>query len=574
MTAFIGIDKVYIILRDDLDTEAIHKLSLEEIVQDVAGEESSSAISVKLSDAYIAETEMLDDEELGERFAKTIFARTFLKNADENQRRIARKLYRRAVYQLIDLYKQQKLVAFYQLDMNLKKFCVFFERSNSKGIQLNFTDILAAKLYHGFNLRNKIDEFETESKFKLNREIIVRAIAYIVSIERKGPIYIDRSTILEHLEAEDFQRHWDSTCKLYVESLQYLVNQCYILSKTWMPSENAIIPLMIFLKKIKSFDNMNEEQRKFIEYWYWASVFSNRYSGSSNEAIIADSEALNQIAHGERITARNYFIRLRSLITEPDDLFSYTKKSTALYRGILNLLGYSAQGLRDWKNTQKIDVTMPLEDHHIYPRAYITNGPQMADIDRNEAEQMVDCVVNRTLIPKTLNIQISKRPPTDYLAEIQQRINKNLAECLPSHLIPVDMITDPTWNLNFKFFLTERAQRIFGLIAKYTIDQVGEMSAHHGIQPENNEGLQVLRKPRLKDMLADGRVLVGDRVFTYKNPNRFATIVDGETVDFEGELLPINTWGQQMTGWVTISIYGAVFLERTGKPLNHLREQE
>ena len=33
---------------------------------------------------------------------------------------------------LIDLFKKQKLVAFHLLDMTLEKFCLFFERSNSR----------------------------------------------------------------------------------------------------------------------------------------------------------------------------------------------------------------------------------------------------------------------------------------------------------------------------------------------------------------------------------------------------------------------------------------------------------
>ncbi len=42
----------------------------------------------------------------------------------------------------------------------------------------------------------------------------------------------------------------------------------------------------------------------------------------------------------------------------------------------------------------------------------------------------------------------------------------------------------------------------------------------------------------------------------------------------KGEKLAINTWGQQMTGWSSISIYNNVFLVRTGQPLKNLREQE
>jgi hypothetical protein len=87
---------------------------------------------------------------------------------------------------------------------------------------------------------------------------------------------------------------------------------------------------------------------------------------------------------------------------------------------------------------------MRLEDHHIYPRAYIASGPDLADIEREEAEQLVDCVINRTLIPKLLNIQVGKKAPTEYLSELQKNQNPKLAECLPSHLLPTDMIAEVT----------------------------------------------------------------------------------------------------------------------------------
>ncbi len=264
---------------------------------------------------------------------------------------------------------------------------------------------------------------------------------------------------------------------------------------------------------------------------------------------------------------------MRPLITEPDDLFSYTKRSSTLYRGILNLLGYATQGLKDWNSTHKIDVTMTLEDHHIYPRAYIASKPKMVGIVQSEAEQMVDCVVNRTLIPKILNIQIGKRAPVDYMTELQQKVNHNLASCLPSHLIPVDMITDINWNSHFRLFLDERAERIFELIQHYTLELTSEMLLRHGYQSDSSQSLPVPVKPRLKDMIADGKVAVGERVFIRKYPERVATIVDGDMVEYEGKQLPINIWGQQITGWMSINIYNSVVLERTGQTLEKLREQ-
>lgn len=583
--AIVGCDTVYVLLHDHLltlDIETIRTLSLDEIVQEVTGEESSQAISVKLADAYNAEVHMREDEELNEWFMKTIYAQKILKEADEDMQRKAKILYRKTIKLLIDLYKQQKLVAFYLLDMNLDKFCTFFERSNSRGIQLNFTDILAAKLFHGFNLRKKIEEFESQNpSIHLNREILIRSIAYIVGSdkmsrgERKSPVSIDKEFILKSLIAQDFERYWDEVCTLYVQSLQYLANQHYILSQSWMPSENMVIPVMMFLRQIKSFDRMTEEQRQFLEYWYWASVFSNRYSGSSNETIITDSTVLRQIARGEKVNILNYFNRLRSLITEPSDLFSYTKKSSAIYRGILNLLGYAAKGLRDWTNTQTLNMnSMNLDDHHIYPRAYIASKPYLEGMKQGEAEQLVDCVVNRTLIPKILNIRIGKKAPSIYLSELQQTANPNLAECLTSHLIPEEMITDETWDILFKLFLEDRAQSIFDLIEHYTIERTTEMVARFSLQTKNGEPVKVATKPRLKDLISAGKILVGEQVYTKKQPGQRAAIIDGDTVEYQGEKLPINTWGQRMTGWSSISIYNSVFLVRTGQPLKNLRDQE
>src|SRR5687768_15490840 len=102
-------------------------------------------------------------------------------------------------------------------------------------------------------------------------------------------------------------------CTLYAEALDYLISQHYIISQSWMPSENMLIPLMMFRREIKGFDQMNEVQRKFIEFWYWASIFSNRYSGASNEVILLDKQVLVQVAKGEKIRGRGFFNKMRSL---------------------------------------------------------------------------------------------------------------------------------------------------------------------------------------------------------------------------------------------------------------------
>ena len=74
---------------------------------------------------------------------------------------------------------------------------------------------------------------------------------------------------------------------------------------------------------------------------------------------------------------------------------------------------------------------------------------------------MMDCVVNRTLIPKNLNITIGKRSPCDYLSELK-KVNRKLDESLEDHLIPHELITDSSWNGRFREFLDARAKAIMG----------------------------------------------------------------------------------------------------------------
>jgi hypothetical protein len=153
-----------------------------------------------------------------------------------------------------------------------------------------------------------------------------------------------------------------------------------------------------------------------------------------------------------------------------------------------------------------------------------------------------------------------------------QTHNSQLATCLGSHLIPSELITDPTWNEMFKMFLEERAGKIFGLIERYAIAPADEMAQRFGTATsEATEPARNTHKARLSDLLATGLVRSGERVFVRQHPERFATIVNGNTVEFEGQRLSINMWGQQITGWTSINIYEQVCLERTGQTLDSLR---
>ncbi len=110
-------------------------------------------------------------------------------------------------------------MAYYLLDTDEEKFALFFERSNSKGIQLNFIDILAAKLYVGFNLRSKIEDFEGGDS---NSGVESRSARAGYHFEVSQGKDIGRSYILSNLSHPHFTEHWESFASAYKSVHDYL----------------------------------------------------------------------------------------------------------------------------------------------------------------------------------------------------------------------------------------------------------------------------------------------------------------------------------------------------------------
>jgi len=460
-----GTDEVWYIAKneDEVLNNNFENAKLEELLEEIAGEQDTERLSIKLSDVWDIEQNDYDEEEIKEKFFySTAYYKTYCTDEGFDSKAEFRK-FRNLRKKIADLFKSEKLLSFYLLDMNLEKFVVFFERSNTRGVQLNFIDILAAKLYTGnFNLKEKIKEFEQQNpNHTLIPEIIVRSIAYIKS----SPKEINRNYILTSLNAEDFKNWWDKLCKLYRITLDFLYQNHFIISQDWMPYDNMIIPLMNFLKEIGGdFHQMNPQQKKFIEYWYWNSVFSLRYSGSSNERIIEDSNILIQIAKGRKINSASYFNKLSKLqVLSADDIYSFDKKANAVYKGILNIINYQNSGLLNWNNDAKLSLNSTLEDHHIFPKNYLNQ-----ELATESEKDLIDCVANRTLIPKIQNIKISDQTPSQYLQEIKV-VNPEIEKSLENHLITKELLSGE-YDKEYAFFVELRATAIFDIIKKRLID--------------------------------------------------------------------------------------------------------
>ncbi len=457
-----GIDDVWVIIKNEEElTEEIQEEDfkyrlLEEIVHEFTGKEDEDRLSIKLSDAYEISNGDFFEEEIRENYFEKL---SFLAGMDEKEIKDSFRRFLVIIKKLNTLYGSEKLLSYYLLNMNTEKFALFFERSNSKGVQLNFIDILAAKLYKGFNLREEIEKLQNSyhiTDYKFNREIIVRTISYIISNSKE----VDRTYILTNLNYNHFNDYWDIVCKYYKKAIDFLFKGNYILSQSWMPYENMIIPLIIFLKELEGndFSQMNEKQHEFISYWYWSSILSQRYSSGTNEVIIQDSIVLGKVAKNIRISDKIYFNKIRTQINSFEDILALTKKGSAVYKEILNFTNFNSKGLIDWNNSSKLSFNSKLEDHHIFPKQYIKENYG----DDENAISLIDCVANRTLLPKITNIRIGKKAPSEYLTDMKIK-NKDIELSLKNHLIPVEIL-EGLYDDFYYDFVETRAKQIFELI--------------------------------------------------------------------------------------------------------------
>jgi hypothetical protein len=134
-------------------------------------------------------------------------------------------------------------------------------------------------------------------------------------------------------------------------------------------------------------------------------------------------------------------------------------------------------------NPQSIRCVAPnfnkfLEDHHIFPNDYLKKN--WAEVNQTlDSEVAIDCVVNRTLIPKLTNIKVSNKAPSKYLAEIRAK-NPNILKALQSHMLSGDLLSGD-YDKNYDYFISERSDSILKAIRTNITDTRSNVLSEFGL---------------------------------------------------------------------------------------------
>lgn len=371
---------------------------------------------------------------------------------------------------------EQYQISYIELDEDLgvDRVCDIFTQINSKGIRLDVFDLINALLKpKGLQLKQMWRDASPRLEF-IDTEKMNVYILQVMSILRQtycSPKYLyfllpgqekpvrapDGSRRKEVLIADigDFQRHWDLAVSALEAAIKLLRHpqEFGVISSSYLPYV-AILPvfsaLQSYLKTLPAEQKL-EAQRK-IRYWYWAAVFTNRYSGSVESTSARDFLAMKAWFQDETVEPtliQEFKTRFRTL-----DLRRETKRGSSVYNGIFNLL--VIQGARDWF-TGNVPQPGDLDDHHIVPASWGA---------KHLRGSAIHTILNRTPLTAVTNRDvICDRLPNAYLPELIAANGENaVRSILESHFISpaaqAVLLRNPFTPDDYEEFISERQRTL------------------------------------------------------------------------------------------------------------------
>jgi len=370
-------------------------------------------------------------------------------------------------------------------DLGVDKVCDIFTQINSKGVRLDVFDLINALLKpKGLQLKHMWREASARLEFMDTGKMNVYVLQ-VMSILRQAycsPKYLyyllpgqerkirtpggDLRKEILIPDIATFRRRWEGA----VDSIETAINllkhpqEFGAISSQYLPYV-SIIPVFAALQSTCSnlpHDRRLAAQRK-IRHWYWASVFTNRYSGSVESTSSRDFlDVKGWMSQDEPAPSliQEFENRFRNL-----DLRKETKKGTSVYNGIFNLL--VIQGARDW-----ISGNVPqhddLDDHHIVPQAWGNRHLEGAS---------VHTILNRTpLSAETNRHAIGDRLPNEYLPELISNSGETQVRAiLESHFISPAaqeiLLLDPFGPKEYEAFIAERQRTYLEAIENLLIKE-------------------------------------------------------------------------------------------------------
>jgi predicted RNA-binding protein len=366
--------------------------------------------------------------------------KNYLKDVEELSAEDSDNYYRQILRIFDNVWFQYKIpVVQLPRSLSLDSVAEVFEKINSKGTRLGVFDLLNARFTkYGINLRILWDKAKSDyrsietlyNELDDAEKIILQGICLFKKgyTRRKEVLSLDSSyTELKLFQKESFLKDWEKVCKFTskaVEKLQSQRETGFGAVKFKIIPYTITIPILAALM-LRSEGRDDEPKCKTkIENWYWATVISDSYSGSTDSKIEKDFREMIQWFDDDN-EIPEIVLEQRKIFDEIT--FNSTRSNDSVYRTIMCII--SKNGAYDFVTDEPPEYSQ-LDDHHIFPKS------KEKDYSSNTS---INSILNRTLISTDTNRNyIRDKKPFEYIDKIinsQQITESTIRRRLESHLI-------------------------------------------------------------------------------------------------------------------------------------------
>ncbi|MGB3299652.1 MAG: hypothetical protein WBA76_15410 [Phormidesmis sp.] len=423
---------------------------------------------------------------------------------------------------------EQYQISYIELDQDIEvdKVCDIFTQINSKGIRLDVFDLLNALLRPkeiklkdmwqsasprlSFVNTNKMNVYVLQVMSILQQAYCSPKYLYFLLPGQEKPIRDADGTRRKEILVPDktaFEESWLNAVVALEDAIKLLrqPQEFGVVSASYLPYV-SILPVFAALqahaKRLPVALRLHAQRK--IRYWYWASVFDNRYSGSVESTSARDfleMKAWFQDDEAEPRFTQEFRDRFKTL-----DFSTQRSRGTSLYNGVFNL--FAIQGAKDWVSGN-VPSPEELDDHHIIPASWGS---------RNLVSKEINTILNRTpLTAETNRVIIRDRLPNDYLPEwFTASGEETVKNILKSHLISsaaVDiLLRDPFTPEDFKLFINERQRTIRAAIESLLIKERLDLEPSLRELDENIEKVELGLRFLLNKMLDSDFSLIHQKV--------------------------------------------------------------
>jgi hypothetical protein len=384
-------------------------------------------------------------------------------------------------------------VAYIELDrqLELDKVCDIFTQVNSKGIRLDVFDLVNALLKpKGLQLKHmwraaapRLDFVETD---RMNvyilqvMSVLLQAycspkyLYYLLPGQEKSVREPDGSLrkVVLIRDTTAFQLLWQQAVDALTRAIDLLRHpqEFGAISSQYLPYVSILPAFAALQAEAKSVPpNRQLDAQRKIRHWYWASVFTNRYSGSVESTTARDYLDVKgwfEDDASEPPLLAEFLARFRTL-----DLRKEVKSGSSVYNGIFNLL--VLRGARDWM-TGNVPQYGDLDDHHVVPKDW--------GQDQMGLGNLIDSILNRTPLTADTNRNVIRnRLPNAYLPDLVRENGETAVRAiLESHFISRAafdiLLRDPFTTSDFDAFLAERQRTLQDAIESLLIKERLDLS--------------------------------------------------------------------------------------------------